>query len=274
MTEATGSSRPAIAVSRDGTRLAYRLLPGGKKDRCVLVHSLAMDGSFWSGVADLLRQDADILLYDCRGHGQSDKPPGPYSVELFADDLADLLDAVGWRSAVVAGASMGGCVTLAFAGAYPEKLDGIGLIDTTAWYGPSAPAHWEERAQKALAEGLEALVEFQKSRWLGETFQATHPEIVAAAVAVFLANDVAAYAETCRMLGRCDMRDALVGIDVPTRIVVGAEDYATPVAMAQSLRQAIAGARLEVIAGARHLTPLECPEVIASALRDLLVAPQ
>lgn len=282
MTDASGTARPArrwdrapaIALTRDGHRLAYRLLPGGKKGRCVLVHSLAMDGGFWSGVADLLREDAEILLYDCRGHGKSDKPPGPYSVELFADDLADLLDAVGWRSAVVAGASMGGCVTLAFASAYPEKLDGIGLIDTTAWYGPSAPAQWEERARKAVAEGLKALVAFQKSRWLADDFQAAHPEVVADAVAVFLANDVPAYAETCRMLGRCDKRDALAGIGVPTRILVGAEDYATPVAMAESLRQAIPGARLDVIPGARHLTPLECPEVIAGALRDLLVAPR
>ncbi|MDB5410910.1 MAG: putative lactone hydrolase [Rhodospirillales bacterium] len=108
-----GTSRSAIA--RDGCRLAYRLLAGRTKNfRLVLVHSLAMDGNFWSRAADLLRKDADILVYDCRGHGKSDKPPGPYTVELFADDLADLLDAVGWRSAVVAGVSMGGSVTLAF----------------------------------------------------------------------------------------------------------------------------------------------------------------
>jgi 3-oxoadipate enol-lactonase len=263
------------AVTRDGRRLAYRLLAGGKKQaRLVLVHSLAMDGNFWSRVADLLREDADILVYDCRGHGKSEKPPGPYTVELFADDLADLLDAVGWRSAVVAGVSMGGCVTLAFAGAYPDKLDGLGLIDTTAWYGPLAPAQWEERAQKAVAEGLQSLVAFQKSRWLSEEFQAAHPEIVAEAVSVFLANDIAAYAETCRMLGRCDKRDILAGIAVPTRILVGADDYATPVAMAEGLRDGIPGARLEVIPGVRHSTPIECPEVIAAALRDLLVAPR
>jgi 3-oxoadipate enol-lactonase len=261
----------SIATTRDGRRLAYRLLPGGKKARLVLVHSLAMDGNFWSRVADFLREDADVLVYDCRGHGKSDKPAGPYTIGLFADDLADLLDTVGWRSAVVAGVSMGGCVTLAFAGAYPKRLDGLGLIDTTAWYGAAAPAQWEDRAQKARAEGLESLITFQKSRWLSDEFQAAHPEIVAEAVRVFLANDLAAYAETCRMLGHCDERQTLAKIAVPTRILVGADDYATPVAMAERLRDGIRGATLEVIPGVRHSTPVECPEIIARALRGLLV---
>jgi 3-oxoadipate enol-lactonase len=266
------TDRNSIAMTRDGRRLAYQLFPGGTGAGLVLVHSLAMDGNFWSRVVALLHEDAKTLVYDCRGHGKSDKPSGPYTVGLFADDLADLLDAVGWRSAVVAGVSMGGCVTLAFAGAYPERLDGLGLIDTTAWYGAAAPAQWEERAQKATAEGLESLVDFQRSRWLSDEFQAAHPEIVAEAVRVFLANDLPAYAETCRMLGQCDERDTLAKIAVPTRILVGADDYATPVAMAEKLRDGIGGATLEVIPGVRHSTPVECPEVIARALRDLLVA--
>lgn len=260
-----------MTMTRDGTRLAHRLVRGTGKGRCVLVHSLAMDSSFWSPVAERLKKDADILLYDCRGHGQSDKPRGPYTVELFAEDLADLLDAVGWPSAVVAGASMGGCVSLAFADAYPRRLDGLGLVDTTACYGPTAPRDWEDRAQKALTTGLSSLIGFQTTRWFGDKFRAAHPEMVEQAVAVFLANDVAAYAETCRMLGRCDKRAALPRIEAPTRILVGEEDYATPVAMAQEMHAGIRGSTLNVIPGMRHLTPLECPDIVADALRGLVV---
>lgn len=268
MTDKTSS---AAAVTRDGTRLAYRLLRGGGKARCVLVHSLAMDGSFWAPVAERLQADSDVLLYDCRGHGRSDKPQGPYTVEQFADDLADLLAAIGWPSAVVAGASMGGCISLAFAEAYPHKLDGLGLVDTTAWYGPTAPRDWEERARKGASEGLAALIGFQTTRWFSDRFRAAHPEVVDAAVKVFLANDPAAYAEACRMLGRCDKRGALARIEAPTRVLVGAEDYATPVAMAEALQAAIPGARLEIVPAVRHLTPLECPDIVAAALRGLLV---
>ena len=89
-----------------------------------------------------------MLIYDCRGHGASDKPAGPYTTTLFARDLADLMDHVGWPSAAVAGASMGGSISLMFAGAFPQRTNALGLIDTTAWYGAEAPAQWAGRAER------------------------------------------------------------------------------------------------------------------------------
>ena len=255
----------------EGTRIAYHLHDRGEDSkRVVLVHSLAMDRGFWFSMAERLSRDASVLIYDCRGHGRSVKPAGPYSVELFARDLADLMDHVGWSSAVVAGASMGGCVSLAFASDFPKRVQALGLFDTTAWYGPEAPAQWAERADRALVNGLKDLVEFQITRWFGERFRAEHPEVVKECVEVFLANDLPAYAETCRMLGACDLRSRLGGISVPARIVVGDEDYATPVKMAQTLHAGIAGSSLTVIEQARHLTPLEVPERIHSELELLL----
>jgi 3-oxoadipate enol-lactonase len=236
--------------------------------RAALVHSLAMDREFWRPVAE--RMDAAVLLYDCTGHGASPMPQGPYSVEGFADDLARLLDELAWPSALVAGASMGGCVALAFAGRHRQRLSALGLIDTTAWYGADAPRQWEERAQRALRDGMKALVDFQVTRWFSDAFRAAHPEVVARCVATFLANDVRAYAESCRMLGAADLRAVLPAIDVPTAIVVGEEDYATPLAMAEALHRGIRRSGLAVLTGARHLTPLERPDEIAAQLGALL----
>jgi 3-oxoadipate enol-lactonase len=234
----------------------------------VLIHSLAMDRNFWRPVAE--RLDGVVLLYDCTGHGESAKPAGPYTVEGFADDLARLLDHVGWDSALVAGASMGGCVALAFSGKYAKRVRALGLVDTTAWYGPDAARQWEERAQKALDGGLEALVDFQVTRWFSDRFRAAHPEVVSQCVATFLRNDVRAYAATCRMLGAADLRPVLRGIRVPTAVVVGEEDYATPLAMASELHRNIEGSTLTVLKNARHLTPLEKPAELASELMELL----
>jgi 3-oxoadipate enol-lactonase len=257
------------ATTADGARIAWRLHLGSGSARCVLVHSLALDHRFWDVVLPLLHGLGEVLVYDCRGHGLSDKPHGAFSVQQHADDLAAVLDAVGWPTALVAGASMGGCIALAFAAAYPQRVAGLGLFDTTAWYGPNAPQQWEERGQKGVTEGMAALAGFQKSRWVTEAFLASHPEVVEAALAVFLASDTASYLQTCRMLGAADLRAALPDIACPTRIVVGAEDYATPVAMAEALHAALPGATLRVLAGARHLTPLECPQVIADELTAL-----
>jgi len=260
------------AVTRDGTRLGYTLYEGPGEHRAALIHSIGMDREFWRPVAERLAPHASVLIYDCRGHGASDKPPGPYLVELFADDLADLLDHVGWRSAVSGGASMGGCVALAFAAAYPARTRALALIDTTAWYGAEAPRQWEERAEKARCDGLRSLVDFQTTRWFGDTFRAENPAVVKSCVDTFLANDLPAYGESCRMLGTADMRAALPGLKMPTAIIVGEEDYATPLAMAQALHRGIAGSTLTVLPGARHLTPLEAPDRIATELGRLMDA--
>ena len=257
--------------TRDGTTLGFTLI--GDPDapmKAALVHSLAMDRAFWAPVAERLADEACLLTYDCRGHGGSDKPPGPYRVEGFADDLADLLDHIGWRKTVVAGASMGGCVALAFAQRYGDRVAALGLFDTTAWYGPGAVKAWAERGDKALQDGLASLVSFQTTRWFSDDFLAKRPDVARASVDVFLANDLHAYAETCRMLGACDLRRGLTQIRTPTRIVVGEEDYATPIAMAQALHEGIDGSTLRVAKGARHLTPLEIPDETAAELRALL----
>jgi 3-oxoadipate enol-lactonase len=260
------------ATTRDGTRLAATLYnrDSAAPARVVLVHSLAMDRTFWRPVAERLAARASVLTYDCRGHGQSGKSAPAKTVAVHADDLADLLDHLRWPAALVAGASMGGCISLAFAIAHPARVAALGLIDTTACYGPDAPKSWEQRATAALTSGLSALIDFQLTRWFGEKFRAAHPEVVRASVDVFLRNDVAAYADTCRMLGACDLRPGLAAIKVPTAIVVGEEDYATPVAMAQALNTGIANSTLTILPGARHLTPLERPADIAAALETLL----
>src|SRR5215211_862404 len=124
---------------RDGAHIAHTVRGHDEAGRrAVLIHSLGMDRHFWQPVVERLVAGWAILVYDCRGHGESDKPRGPYSIELFAKDLSDLLEEVGWHSAAISGASMGGCVALQFAADHPEHTTALGLIDTTAWYGATA----------------------------------------------------------------------------------------------------------------------------------------
>jgi 3-oxoadipate enol-lactonase len=262
-----------IFKTSDASSIAFRLRAARNPvaPRIVLIHSLALDGSIWDGVAARLADQAEILTYDCRGHGKSDRRAGPFTTDLFARDLAELLDHVGWEAAIVAGCSMGGCVAQAFAGFYPSRVSALGLIDTTAWYGEDAPKNWRERAATARSKGLKEMVEFQVTRWFGDHFRTADPEIVKAMLEIFLANDVECYAATCVMLGDADLRHFLPALRVPVAVIVGEEDYATPVAMAQQLHEAIPGSTLTIIPGGRHLTPIECPEEIASQISTLLL---
>jgi 3-oxoadipate enol-lactonase len=254
----------------DGCDLGYTVHPAAGKPRLALIHSLALDRSVWDGVVKELAGKAEMLRYDCRGHGRSGRKAGPYTCELFARDLAELLDHIRWPSAVVAGCSMGGCIAQAFAGNYPQRTQGACLIDTTAWYGADAPKQWRERAATGRTRGLGALIDFQVTRWFSDGFRASHPETVDALKNIFVANDVDCYEATCEMLGSADLRPLLPSIHSPVAIVVGEEDYATPVDMAQALHRAIPQSKLTVLKQARHITPVERPAEIAAQIAPLL----
>jgi 3-oxoadipate enol-lactonase len=257
------------AKARDGCDLFYDIRANPGRPRLVLVHSLAMSRLMWDEVADRIAEDSEILLLDCRGHGQSSRWPGPYTVDLLVDDVTTILDLCGWPKATIAGCSMGGCVAQGFAAAHPERTHGLALIDTTSWYGPTAVEDWNARAMKAAEHGFASMLDFQVSRWFSDGFRDAHPDRVAAAAEIFVKNDARCYRAACEMLGHMDLRTAVKTIRVPTAVVVGREDYATPLAMAEALHDAIPGSTLTVLEAGRHLTPVQCPEEIADLLRTL-----
>ena len=113
------------------------------------------------------------------------------------------------------------------------------------------------------------MIPFQLTRWFGDAFKQDHPDVVDACVKTFVENDVQAYAATCRMLGAFDVRDGLSRITAPTAILVGEDDLATPPAMSQEMHQLIPHSTYTVLPQARHLTPLERPEVVAQTIVDL-----
>jgi 3-oxoadipate enol-lactonase len=268
----TSSQHDGTLTLSDGATLGYTRHPAPRAGapRLVLIHSLALDRSVWDGVVSALRNDAEMLTVDCRGHGRSERKASEFTAELFARDVAELLDHVRWGRAAIAGCSMGGCVALAFGGLYPASTAALGLIDTTAWYGDDAPARFRERAEGARARGMQGLIDFQVTRWFSDEFRASHPDVLRQTGDVFVANDFDCYAASCALLGDADLRKHLPTLRMPVAIVVGEEDYATPVEMAQRLHEAIPQSTLTVLPGARHLTPIERPEAIADVLRDLL----
>lgn len=263
-------------TASDGCSIAYTLHAASShgadqtRPRIVLIHSLALDRSVWDGVVPLLTPHADVLTYDCRGHGKSGRAKMQFTPELFAADLAGMLDHLHWPEATVAGCSMGGCVAQAFAGLYPDRAAALALIDTTAWYGPTAPKDWGERAATAASKGFQALSAFQATRWVSDAFRELHPDVMRAKLDVFLANDIDCYKATCEMLGEADLRHYQPAMRMPTAVIVGEEDYAAPVAMSEQIQRALPNATLSVLPGVRHLTPIECPTMIADEMLALM----
>lgn len=262
-----------IARAADGCSIAYHITPGQPgAPRVALVHSLALDHRFWDSVIAAAAGRFEMLAVDARGHGAS-LAEGPFTAAQMADDLAAVLADAGWDGAIIAGASMGGSVALAFAARHKALTRALLAIDTTAWYGPTAPADWARRSRLAEEGGMAALLEFQRARWLSDAFRAAHPEIQAAQEAIFLRMPIPAYAAACHMLGALDLRAAIAGITAPSLVLVGEQDHATPPSMARDIAERIPGAAFEILEGARHLTPLERPEAIVAGLTRLAEAP-
>ena len=238
--------------------------------RLALIHSLALDRTIWDGVVERLSDRATILTYDCRGHGRSGRPHMDYTVELFGRDLAELIDHLRWDRCRGGRLFDGGLCraglrrALSGKGAWADADRHQRLV----WPGSAQTVSRPRRRGKGQRH--DGLIDFQISRWFSEKFAASQPEQVNRVVKIFLANDFDCYAATCALLGDADLRKYLPKFRMPVAVVVGEEDYATPVAMAQALHAAIPQSTLKIIPGGRHLTPIQCPDEIAAEIAGLL----
>jgi len=234
---------------------------GDGTPKVLLLHPLALSGRFWSPLADYLSRSATVLALDAAGHGGSPWGGEPITVESMADDAASVIEAVGGQSVAVMGMSMGGCTAMALAARRPDLVDRLVLADTTSCYGPERVETWNERARNAQAKSRPEQGGFQLDRWFSERFRVEHPEQAQRVVDIFLATDSAVHAAACRALGAFDGTSELENIKAETLVLVGEEDYATPVAMAEVIAERIPRARLEVLRNARHLSLLEREDV-------------
>lgn len=238
-------------------------------DAVVLLHSLAMDRRIWNPLVDALATHLAVLNCDLPGHGRSPTAPDG-TVESMADQVAATVTAAGLSKVGVIGMSLGGAVAQAFAARYPDVVRALALVDTTAWYGPDAPASWAARAAKAQHEGVASLAEFQIERWFSEEFRERRPDVCAATLELFTTTGLAGYAAACTALGIMDLREAIQTITCPTVVVVGRGDKATPPSHAEDIRQRISGSTLHVIEGCKHLTAIERPAAMLAYVADTI----
>ncbi|GAB3456847.1 alpha/beta fold hydrolase [Actinophytocola sediminis] len=225
----------------------------------LLLHPLAMSGELWRPLTERLEPDVNVVAVDARGHGKSTWDGEPFTVGDLAGDVVELIERLDDGPVAVAGMSMGGCVAIALAGTRPDLVHRLVLADTTADYGQDKESAWAERAANATGKPRAQQLAFQVDRWFSPEFALRAPAEVGRMSELFLATDSRAHAQACRALGAFDGRALLGSITARTLVVVGEHDYATPPAMARTLADGIPGARLEVLANARHFGLLEAP---------------
>lgn len=243
-------------INRDGVKLYYEV--HGKGPALLLTHGYGASSRMWSGQIETLAQDFAVILWDLRGHGQSDYPSAPeaYSEEATLADMAALLDAVQAPSAVIGGLSLGGYMSLAFHRLQPQRTRALLIIDTGPGYrSADARESWNQNALKTAnrfeTQGLEALKP--------HAMQAEHRD----------ASGLALAARGFFMQRDAKVIDSLPGITIPSLIVVGADDKAF-LAPANYMAAKIPGAKLVSIPNAGHFANLDNPAAFNSALSSFL----
>ncbi len=239
----------------------------------VFVHGFPLDHRMWQAQVAPLAAHYRVLAPDLRGFGASSTATGAESMAEMADDLAQMLDELDVREPVVlCGLSMGGYVAWQFFRRHRALLRGLVLCDTRA-AADSAEAFQARGALAArvLAEGSAVLAPAMLDRLIGPETQRGQPGLVSALAAHMNAASPAGVAAALgAMARRPDASSWLPTIDVPTLVVVGADDVISPAPEMQKLAESIPGARLLVVPGAGHLSPWEQPAVVNAALLGFL----
>jgi pimeloyl-ACP methyl ester carboxylesterase len=246
-------------LDRDGVKIYYEVHGSGPP--LILTHGYSSTSTMWNGQIEALSKQHQLILWDMRGHGQSDYPgdPAAYSEALTVADIAALLDEVGAARAIVGGLSLGGYMSLAFYRAHPERVSALLIIDTGPGFKKEeAREVWNERARATAdrfdREGLDVLKSASRER-----STVSH-------------RDASGLARAAR--GMLTQRDAKVievlpEIKVPSLVVVGADD--TPFLAASDYMAAkIPGARKAVIPAAGHAVNIDQPEAFIEAVVPFL----
>lgn len=233
----------------------------------VLSNSLGTTLKMWDPQAKALARHFRLVRYDTRGHGLSDTPPGPYSIDDVGRDVLDLLDDLEIEQAHFAGLSLGGMTGQWLGINAPERIGKLVLLSTSPKMGP--PELWIDRAKTARTQGTEAIVDGTFERWFTAGYR-DHNDL-SELREQFVGIDDEGYARCCAIIETMDLTDGLPNIKASTLVIGGAQDPATPPDdHAAVIAGAVPHARLQVLDPGAHLLNVERPKDVTRLITEHL----
>jgi len=259
-----------MLIKAHGIQMNYELT--GKKDASIVMlsHSLGSSLLMWNPQMKPLEPHFQVLRYDIRGHGGSETPPGPYTLEMLGEDAIGLLDALSIDKVQWVGLSLGGMIGQSVALNYPKRLRSLVLSDTAAAIAPEAQSIWEERIDAIREKGVESQLEPTMERWFTPSFLRQNPPMFEVIRKQFLTTTAQGYLGCIEAIRKLNYLDQLSEIKIPTLILVGEDDPGTPVAASEAMHKKISNSKLVIIKSARHLSNIEQPEAFNATLLTFL----
>lgn len=250
----------------NGTELHYsdQGPPGGAA--VVFANSLGTDLRVWDAVVPHLDEGLRIIRYDKRGHGLSEETPGPYSIDMLADDAAALMDHLGVADAVFVGLSIGGMIGQLLAARRPDLVRGVVISNSAARIGDAEM--WRGRIGTIRANGLEAIGGPTMERWFSPEFRASGA--AAPWQRMLERQPSGGYIACCAAIAEADLTRQTSTLTLPALLIAGALDGAAPPNLVAATAALIPGARLEVMQGVGHIPCVEAPEAYAAILAKFI----
>jgi len=262
-----------MQIKANGIQMNYEL--SGKKGAPIVVlsHSLASSLVMWNPQRDALIPHFQVLCYDMRGHGKTEVIPGPYTLELLAEDAIGLLDALKIDRVHYVGLSIGGMIGQSLALNYVHRLRSLALCDTAPIIPQEAQPIWQERINKTREKGMEAQVDETMERWFTPAFLKQGAPMLDIIRKQILATSLQGYIGCAEAIRKLNYLDRLHEIKIPTLIMVGEDDPGTPVSASRAIHEQISNSKLVILPSARHLSNIEQKDAFNTALLTFLKNP-
>jgi 3-oxoadipate enol-lactonase len=254
-------------IETENSRIHYLLEGPASAPILVFSNSLGTNLSMWDSQATVFRENFRLLRYDTRGHGNSSVSPGSYSIEQLGKDVLALLDELHLHGIHFCGLSMGGMIGMWLGVNAPERLHRLTLCNTGAKIG--TPEAWNARIEAVQKNGMKSVAAAVVERWFTPAFRQKAPATIANTLKILEGTNADGYAACCAAVRDFDFREQLGRIRVPTMVIAGAHDPATPPADGRFLAQHIPGAQY-VELNAAHLSNLEDQDRFTNELAAFL----
>lgn len=254
-------------TKNSGVPIHYSMSDREDGELLVLSNSLGSSRYMWQKVLTPLEADYRVLCYDTRGHGASSVPPGPYTLDQLGEDVLGVLDHIGANRVNFCGLSLGGLVGMWLGLHAPERLNRLILANTSARIGTLEM--WENRIATVRESGMKALAGASPVRWFTQRYRETHTDEMEQIEQMIASIDPDGYCACCAVLRDSDLRSSMASMQIPTLVITGTHDPATPPSDGRAIVDALPNSEY-VELDASHLSAWERADDFAEAVLRFL----
>lgn len=262
-------------INANGIGIGYEVHGNGRP--LVLIAGLGYSRWMWRRMIPGLAEHFQVVAFDNRGMGASDKPPGPYTAEMLAADTAVLIESLGLENAIIMGHSMGGFVAQALVLARPDLVGAL-VLSATNFGGPNHLPVTPAALAVLLDMSADPVTRFKNGLGVSTApgFPEQNPVIIEEWLAWRVANPIepAPYQAQLAIglgLAQTGFEERLTAVSCPTLLLFGEHDQVVPPGNADLLAAKIPTSIIQILPDAGHFFPIETPNAAVTAIVEWIV---